>query len=298
MRYSNPFRLFHISEKQQPDAAVVQQITDRMRLLYKQALSEPVFIGDHKLEASDLTQMQLEWEAAHLREFHRLVLAEYRKLFNFLEYGHLGLFREPEAQKHHLWENKAFIEFIKPYFLYAYNETLLLAVRQQDVEAVQQLSHHQIPIVTNANTTTAANEGNSEEQNQVVEILKNNTADLHNLALLNDLPAMSEREILSYLPDKYIEVFNALPDQFASLRNQLGYEVQNLAVILNNELGRSDGAEALVRQGLKLKLDEKLQRDLEAMLAHHRRGSFLPLWLLIGVGVIALLFLIQYLERG
>ena len=109
---------------------------------------------------------------------------------------------------------------------------------------------------------------------------------------------MSEREILSHLPDKTIELYNLLPEYFAEMRNNIASEIHSLAVVLNNNHGRDDGAEAVLRQGLKLKLDQSLRQALEQLLKQHKITTQIPTWVLVGGGVILLLFLIKFIENA
>lgn len=303
-QYLNPFLLFRIDAHRQPDTAQVMALAQKLQAhLDAPGATGLVRIGEHSYGRPLIAELLLDWQDDRRREYHRQI-ALYRKLYNFLEYGHLGLFREPESQAHPLWGDVGFIEFVRPHFERAYTEAVEQAERANDEEALQHLWQHSLPLAGGTNETerdenafSTGGGGNDSQFEAVLERLREHIARLEALAETRRLGRLSERELLSYLPDKSIEIYNRLPDRYMPLRNQLGDEVRQIAVLLHNEWGRADGAEALVRQGLKLKTDGDLQRSLQAMLAHHhRQGAFrFPLWLLIGLGVMALLFLIQYL---
>ena len=135
MRYINPFRLFSLPEYQFPDEVQIAQVSKRLKNLQDEAASAPVFYAGFKLDISALATLINEWEDLALRNYHWQLLTTYRKLYNFLEYGHLGLFRNPEAQQHALWADPNFVLFVQNYLDFAYAEALELAVRQRDTEA-------------------------------------------------------------------------------------------------------------------------------------------------------------------
>lgn len=291
MRYINPFLLCQLPIQEPASATIITNVEELLQAAMRLARHEVARLGSEAFAVGDLERVLSEWKSNQQREFHRTI-AGYRKLYNFLEYGHLGLFREPESQTHVCWQDPDFRDFVRPYFELAYADAIDQATRANEQEDLQCLLHHQLPFQAEQQVVEKTYE-------PVIATLKNNIETLEVLVFEHgSLGRLSERELLSYLPDKSIEIYNSLPDEYTPLRNQLGYGIQQIAIVLNNEWGRNDGAEALVKQGLKLKLDGEVQRNLQAMLAHHRRSGGIPIWLIIGLGIMVLLFLIQYLERG
>ena len=109
---------------------------------------------------------------------------------------------------------------------------------------------------------------------------------------------MSERELLSYLPNKTIELYNMLPDYFTGIRNKIGLEIYSLSVVLVQHHGRSDGASAMVKQGLKLKLDDQIRENLEDMLSKFSFKSQIPTFVWAAIAVVSLLYLIKFFETA
>ena len=96
--------------------------------------------------------------------------------------------------------------------------------------------------------------------------VENTIQELKDLQTKKELLHISERELLSYLPNRTIELYNMLPDYFYAARNLIGNEVYRLSIVLTQNFGRSDGASAMLKQGLKLKLDDTVRKNLESML--------------------------------
>lgn len=109
---------------------------------------------------------------------------------------------------------------------------------------------------------------------------------------------MSERELLSYLPNRTIELYNMLPDYFYAARNLIGNEIYQLSVVLTQNFGRSDGASAMLKQGLKLKLDETVRKNLEAMLGKFSFKYKVPTFIWVAFLAVAILFMMKYIETN
>jgi type VI protein secretion system component VasF len=61
--------------------------------------------------------------------------------------------------------------------------------------------------------------------------------------------------------------------------------------------GRREGAEVLLKQASKLKLNQTLQKDVKTLQKQiNPLMGRLPLFIMIGLGVVFLLFLIKWLE--
>ena len=87
-----------------------------------------------------------------------------------------------------------------------------------------------------------------------------------------------------------------LPDYFHHTRNLIGNEVYNLSVVLLHNYGRSDRAGALLKQGLQLKIDAPIRKNMEKMLKQFSFAAKVPSAIWIALAVISSLFLIKYIE--
>lgn len=283
--YTNPFKLFDLPLDADEAALKVHQKRIQERIQHNEE-TELVYIGHSKLPKNTVLKLLKELANYQTRQYH-IAIYEYKKLLNFLEYGHLNYFRN--SQPLTSVQDADFFKFIGPYFGYQYGETLLQAIKTQDKETLSLLSATSLPMV-----------GDFEDQcykhaNYYVETT---IKELKNLQDKQELNHMSERELLSYLPNRTIELYNMLPDYFYAARNLIGNEVYQLSIVLIQNFGRSDGASAMLKQGLKLKLDTTVRKNLESMLGRFSMKSKFPNFILIGIAVVAILFIMKYIETN
>lgn len=283
--YTNPFKLFDLPLDADEATLKAHQERIHKRIQHNEA-TELVYIGHSKLPKNTVLKLLKELANYQTRQYH-IAIYEYKKLLNFLEYGHLNYFRN--SQPLTSVQNADFFKFIGPYFGYQYGETLLQAIKTQDKETLSLLSATSLPMV-----------GDFEDQcykhaNYYVE---STIKELKNLQDKQELNHMSERELLSYLPNRTIELYNMLPDYFYAARNLIGNEVYQLSIVLIQNFGRSDGASVMLKQGLKLKLDTTVRKNLESMLGKFSIKSKFPNFILIGIAVVAILFMMKYIETN
>lgn len=283
--YINPFKLFDLPLD--ADEATLKAHKSRIQeRIQHNKETELVYIGHSKLPKKAVLKLLKELDNYQTRQYH-IAVYEHKKLLNFLEYGHLNYFRNSQALSS--TQDADFFKFIGPYFGYQYGETLLQAIKTQDKETLSLLSATSLPMV-----------GDFEDQcykhaNYYVE---STIKELKNLQEKQELNHMSERELLSYLPNRTIELYNMLPDYFYAARNLIGNEVYQLSIVLIQNFGRSDGASVMLKQGLKLKLDTTVRKNLESMLGKFSLKSKFPNFILIAIAFIAILFMMKYIETN
>jgi hypothetical protein len=283
--YTNPFKLFDLPLDADEAAIKAHKLSVQARIQHNSG-TELVYIGHHQLPKDTVLKLLKELDNYQTRQYH-LAIYEHKKLLNFLEYGHLNYFRNSQSLTS--TENADFFKFIGPYFGFQYGETLLQAIKTQDKETLSLLSATSLPMV-----------GDFEDQcykhaNYYVE---STIKELKNLQDKQELNHMSERELLSYLPNRTIELYNMLPDYFYAARNLIGNEVYQLSIVLTQNFGRSDGASVMLKQGLKLKLDSTVRKNLESMLGKFSIKSKFPNFILIAITFIAILFMMKYIETN
>lgn len=283
--YTNPFKLFDLPLDADEATLKTHQMRVQKGIQHNEA-SELVYVGHNRLRKDTVLKLLKELANYQTRQYH-IAIYEYKKLLNFLEYGHLNYFRT--SQPLTATQNADFFKFIGPYFGHQYGETLLQAIKTQDKETLSLLSATSLPMV-----------GDFEDEcykdaNYYVE---STIKELKNLQDKQGLNHMSERELLSYLPNRTIELYNMLPDYFYAARNLIGNEVYQLSIVLTQSFGRSDGASIMLKQGLKLKLDKTVQKNLESMLGKFSVKSKFPNFIIIGLAFVAILFMIKYIETN
>lgn len=283
--YTNPFKLFDLPLDVDEAALKIHQSRIQERMQHNEE-TELVYIGHNKLQKKTVLRLLKELANYQTRQYH-IAIYEYKKLLNFLEYGHLNYFRN--SQPLTAIQNADFFKFIGPYFGYQYGETLLQAIKTQDKETLSLLSATSLPMVGDFEDACY------KHANYYVE---STIKELKNLQEKQGLNHMSERELLSYLPNRTIELYNMLPDYFYAARNLIGNEVYQLSIVLTQNAGRSDGASIMLKQGLKLKLDTTVRKNLESMLGKFSIKSKFPNFILIAVVFIAILFMMKYIETN
>ncbi len=281
--YISPFDIFNI-RPQEMDSRWASVRADLQAALLPYSLPSTARVYGHSYSKKQFIQWIDELDNPATREYHTLI-ANNKPLYNFLEYGHLGIFRDQAINFSSF--SADFLQFIKYYFAYQYCEAWLQAVKTENTEAIELLQNAPVPF----------SESEKDEFLQPVQdYLTATTEDLQKLVDNQQLSHISERELRSYLSDKTIAIFNLLPDSFATTRNWIGNTVGHLAMYMTVQLRRPEGAEVLVRQALKLKLDEGLRNDLEQLLEVQKSRFRMPAWAWLGMGVVALLFLLKYIE--
>ena len=281
--YFSPFKLFNLSVDS--SEAILKSNRDHVieRIKYNSP-DDIVQIGSTKIHKSEVLRLLKELDNYYTRQFH-IAIFEYKKLLNFLEFGHLNYFRNDH--KVETTKDSDFWKFIAPYFGRQYGETLLQAIKTKDKHTLNLLSSESLPMI-----------GDFEERcyKHASLYIGNTIKELKELKEQNGLLHMSERELLSYLPNKTIELYNMLPDYFTSVRNLIGSEIYSLSVVLIQNHGRSDGASAMVKQGLKLKLDDSVRKNLESMLRNFSLKTQIPFFIWAALAVVSLLYILKFLE--
>jgi hypothetical protein len=286
MLYLNPFKLFDLSPEALPNTA------ERKLLFWEQKGArvqegELLLVGSERVSKEYLMQLIQELRTPEFRAFHKLIF-EQRYLLNFLEFGHLAYFYESIDTSY--MEDASFLEFVMPYFSERFSEVLLQATQSDDFELIELL---------NTKALNGKKEGVVEEAfyGETSNYIKDTILRLQTLQRNYEIKSMSERELVSFLSNQQIKSINALPAYFKQSRNLIAREVYVLSEILIHHFGRADGAAVMLRQGLKLDLDEAVRSDLEAMLGRFNFKTQVPMFVWIGGGVILLLFLLRYIEN-
>lgn len=296
MQYQNPFHLFAIN----PQANLIESLTSlkddlKVRLSADLAEDDLVSIRGQQLTKGEWLFWFKQLANAETRNLH-LKIAENKALTNFLEYGHLGYFQHLEEKqvelKAELQEELDFYinhELIRPFFIAQYAQALLQAFKTHDEAQMIVLQKVHIDF-------TEEEIGLYFEELQ--EHLMHTTKEIKTLIDNHSLSYMSERELLSHLSDKTIQLLNNLPLPLAKERDYVGTSIGHLATYMTLQLGYRDAAEILIRQALKLKLNTQLRTELEQLLkiVKPRLTGMLPKWLFVGLGLTALLFAIKYIE--
>lgn len=285
MQYHNPFRLFRLEPKT-VDAERIRELQQNIDTEFAAfSLYESINYYGSKLTLQELRRALRELQDVETRTFHEKLL-EQPELLNFLEYGHLSYLHNRVQYA----EDPLLMEFVAPYFAHQYNEALLQALKVQDKETISLLSGQKLPLFEDFDNMY---------YHDAAQYLDGTLRNLQTLREDPRLYIMSERELAMQLPDKTIEVYNMLPEYFDDARDMIGNQMRIIAQVFVMEAGRQDGAVAIINQALKLKLSEKLRKELTSYKKQLNPGfGRIPLFVTIGIGVVLLLFLLKWMENN
>lgn len=284
MHYYNPYRIFQIDPEHVNEAAI-QKLQEQLTAVFRSnSTYETIVFNGNKITVQDLKRCYNELNDTESAAFHKLILKK-GELLKFLEYGH------PAYLNNRSFENEDLLlfEFMLPCFAAQYSESLIQAIKSNDKENIKYLVELKLPLM----------EGNEELYFQEVnEYLNRSIEEFIGLRENSKLSYMSEREIAYQLPDAQIQLFNSLPKQFEDFRNSIANQTRLTAEKLTLEYDRRDGAVALINQTLKLNLSDFIRKELIALKKQLNPGfSKIPLFVTIGLTVVALLFLLKWIEN-
>lgn len=282
--YQSPYRIFNLkpTSSQEEIDHYAQYLHERYAMLDE---GSEVNTGTIKIEKKDIFKIVAELNDPLLKQ-HHVTIFEHKQFLNFLEYGHLNFFRE-QKRIVDVSHNADFLSFVAPYFGEQYGQSILMALKTNNIDNLKLL------IDKDEEITQLFGDQIFDYVNDYVNTTVN---DIKELQLNQGLPHISERELLSYLPNRTIELYNTLPDHFNNFRNLIGNEVYSLSMVLHQNYGRFDGAAVILNQGLKLKLDDALRSNMEKLASEFKFKSKLPPVVWIVVAVISLLYIIKFLE--
>jgi hypothetical protein len=280
MQYHNPFKIIGLTPSNFSESEL--DIAAEKLLSLPLDSANMLNVRGLKINRFDLDKLIDELRDSSKRKLHE-ELFHHNELLNFVEYGHPGYLKNRKAYN----ENEALMHFVAPYFAYQYSEVLVQAIKAQDIETVKLLDEQELP-----QKELLENEYFYDAKFYFEEVLQEMDA------LKDDqrLYIMSERELSMQVSDKSIELYNSLPDYFLSIRDDMAISLKNTSEAMAAQ-GRREGAAVLLKQASKLKLNQTLQKDVKQLQKQiNPLMGKLPLFLMIGLGVIFLLFLIKWIE--
>jgi len=280
MQYYNPFKILGLT----PDTFSESELNSAAEKLpsLQSDSSGMVNIRGVKINRFELEKLIDELRDTDKRALH-IALFHHNELMNFLEYGHPGYIKNRKQYT----ENKALMEFIAPYFAFQYSEVLVQAIKAQDIETLKLLAEQELPL-----KEALENEYYYDSKFYLQELLE----EMDRLKDDQRIYIMSERELSMQVSDKSIELYNNLPDYFIPIRDEMAISLRNTSQVMAAQ-GRREGAAVLLKQASKLNLSQPLQKEVKSLQKQiNPLMGKLPLFLMIGLGVIFLLFLIKWIE--
>lgn len=285
MQYLNPFKLFNLDSKQ-VDNKSIEQIRNQIENEYNRfSKYDYVTYNGTKLQIQELKFCLNELIDESSREHHIQVLKD-TELYNFIEFGHPDILKNRKE----LSGNPDYIDFIVPYFAHQVSEILLQGIKTEDQQLVDLVLDFKLPFLE-------LHENLYFED--TAEYIKNYTVDFDIEDDDSRWRVMSEREIISTISDRLIKIINTLPDYFNESRNQMAIELKDFSEQLSAKFGRADASQAILKQAAKLKISVDVKNEIRSLNKQISPGLHkLPLFLIIGMSVVALLFLLKWVENS
>ena len=135
MQYISPYKLFNCSSLE----LLQRKISQLGEIDVKYASiqdHEIVHVFASKLTKGDLRRLLTEMSDSQHQECHTFIF-ENKSLLNFLEYGHINLFRNNINVSSYSQE---LLAFIHPYFVFQFEEAMDYALKTRDSQTVELLS--------------------------------------------------------------------------------------------------------------------------------------------------------------
>ncbi len=284
MQYINPFKIFDLDSKY-VDYKSIELIRNQIENEYNRySKYDYVTFNGTKLQIQELKFCLHELENETTRKFHLHILED-AELYNFLEYGHPDLLKN----RFELIGDSDFIDFVLPHFAQQISETLLQGIKTEDQNTIDLVLKFKLPMIEVYE--------NFYYQDSA-EYLKNYSNDFDIDHEDSRWRVMSEREILSTFSDRLIKIINSLPSYFEESRTQLAVELKDFADQLSSKFGRTDAALAILNQVLKLNIKTDFKKEIQGIKKQISPGfNKMPLFLVVGMSIVALLFLLKWVEN-
>lgn len=291
MSYLSPFQLLDLQLG--PEGLSSKDLKRaKKRLLAELELSpgQQLQLAGKRLSKNDLLELFEQLEDPAERDLHQRIY-RHKSLLQFLEYGQLSYLKSGDKLLKQSGQSDL-AQFVAPHFAKQYSEALVDALKAKDLEQIEAIppAEELLPEQYVAACYQDSYYLIRDHQKRVEELPDKERA-----------PFMTERELLFELEKDSILCYNALPDYFQVTRDAFAETIAEAALDFIRRCNRLDAAKALLGRGKLLQLTEEGERALKE--AKQRiPSSFIsfnggiPLWLIIGVGVVALLFLIKFLE--
>jgi len=255
MAYINPFDLLEVSASAELGAEQIKR--EKKRLLAEFELNDSVEIkvAGHQLDKATLLQLFEELEDEQLRTHHQKV-AQHTRLLRFLQDASLDLFYEGEMPSL-ATESQDFLRFLGPYFASPFNQRLLHAIKQRDLEETEVLCQHPLPIPTAYQA--ACFQDSYRHLHQKVE-------EVDQLSRQIEKGGQPDGRVQEVCDEILIDLLNVLPSYFSGVRDRYGLALEGLALQVQNVHQRVQLSLYIVRQGLKLDVSDDTRRRLQYVL--------------------------------
>ena len=253
MKYLSPFNLLAetLGTVENIDRSTLRKAKKRLLSEFELFEATTIEVSGTLLDKDALLKIFDELESESSLS-HHLLIYKNKPLLQFLEAGDHALFFQVKLLNKEE-DNKDFIGFITPYFAEVYNTELFNAVRNNDLNIVEILVSHDLPIDFRQEATAYKN---------TYRLLKSQSNDLKNIAIRSKKEHVLGSEIIAFFHPTFLAIFDLLPAYFEGVRNEFADIVDGLAVDLHNKSRRTSLAIEILEACMDLNLSEQVKYRL------------------------------------
>ncbi|MCB9253009.1 MAG: hypothetical protein H6605_11110 [Flavobacteriales bacterium] len=254
MNFINPYKLLGVEAV---DNGEIKRA--KRKILAQIELSDDGAIqyGKFRLNKSDFLSIIDQLDDPE-RSDHYIYLLSLPHLSAFLEEGDLNFFES--YQNSPIYQKKSFVDFISPYFAKEFNEAFKYAFDQRDIFLIRSLVQN--PPLVNQLHEARLYEG-------VYQSLQKLSDKLHQIRTnIDDESGEYEEENVDQVLDDIqslvkVEVLNALPNYFQSIRNEIAQKIRNVSVAVFNNLNDAEEAMEIISFAIRLKISSLTKVNIE-----------------------------------
>ena len=253
MSYLSPFHILAetLGTIENIDQTMLRKAKRRLLSEFELLEATTIEISGKEFDKDSIIKLFEQLENEDNLQYHLMVYNDVY-LLHFLEQGNIKIFMQPSLLKGKE-ENKGFVNFITPYFADVYNKELYECVRSSDINGVEMLVSHQLPIDFRQEAAAYKN---------TYRHIKGKTNDLQALTFRAKKEHILGSEVISYFEPSFIEIFNLLPAYFSGVRSEFASLVDGLAVDLYNKSRRTSLAIEILEAVMRLDVNDMVKHEL------------------------------------
>ncbi|MEM6726163.1 MAG: hypothetical protein AAF598_19120, partial [Bacteroidota bacterium] len=293
MQYHSPLHILDLDTHQDLDRAALKKAKKRLMAEFELQDAVTIELAGKSYDRQAVIDLFESLEQPGLIEHHLSIFKD-QQLLAFLEHGDLSWFRSTTVRTY--MEDKAFADFLGPYFAYQFNRILLKGVKANRFGIIRTLFSKPLPIDERFEDDCFRSAYRS---------LISRVKDLEEIARRASRYRMPKSRYGSFLSSDAKLLLNALPDYFMGIRDRYAMALHDLGLALFNQHRRGRASIEVVRFGRSLKTDPNVSYNLKYVLdqledmtniwGNPKGGSsntdYSIGWILFGVFIIARLIM-------
>ncbi|MEO1434193.1 MAG: hypothetical protein AAFV80_01560, partial [Bacteroidota bacterium] len=254
MQYHSPLHILDLDAEKGLDRAALKKAKKRIMAEFELQDSITIDIAGKSYDRQAVIALFESLEQPGLIEHHLHIFSD-QELLAFLEHGDLSWFRSPTVRSYQ--EDKAFANFLGPYFAHQFNQALLKGVKSNRFGIIRTLFSKALPIDDRFEDDCFRSAYRS---------LIGRVKDLEAIAKRAKKYRMPKSRYSAFIATDVKMLLNALPDYFMGVRDRYAMALHDLGLALFNQHRRGRASIEVVRFGQSLKVDSIVAYNLKYVL--------------------------------